>query len=1096
MRLSLGRKILTAIALVVIIAQSFSPYAANFLQKTYAQEDSQATVSPTSDQKTSPAPIDTISPTPTVTPTPTDAPTPTISPSPTVAPSVTPIPTDNLSPPINNSPTATPIPTISPAPTDATVSATPTPTNITTGNEQLSMTILKDVSAPSINLDAIASQGSASLITDKPDYAPTDTALITGSNLLPNTTYILTVSSTDNPSTSKDASVMSDDNGVFAYAYQLDGNYRPNYKAELKDETGTVVATTTFTDTPITPSTNDINRTNGWAHVDQLSQGVGTTDLQFISTRVFWSCFEYRTDGDISKVINENGGANYNSNIRDGLYPYFCEKNSSDTKTIHAIQYVEVRMVFGAETDERFDWTRFDVATAPSDTTPPPVPTLVSPANGAYVKPTGLVLDWSDVSDLVSNPVTYYYQSALSPSVGAHNSLTSPIYGPVSQGTNSQIDASGTADGTYYWQVKACDALNNCSDWSGPWKITVDNITPTTPTINGFLNPNLPCGAITNIKNVTVDWSDSSDANGIAGYNYEINYPLSPGPGQGTWDTFFTTSQYIGSLNEGTHYIKVQAKDLAGNVSNWSNVCSITYDSIAPVAQVTSPADGALLSYVNNGTFDVRGTVTDSNPDHYYLHISGPGGYSVGPGTVYDKSSFTDKSLFNWNLSGLASGSYTIDLEARDAAGNKDAGSVDVHTVTVDNTAPLAPTITSPSNGQYFTVIPIIANWTAVTDSSGISKYQVGYVYDDHHTFADSTCSDLSHGGCRDVAGNVTSRGHVPGLNEQGGVTIYVRAVDGGGNVGAWSKPIHYVYDATAPTTPVATPSAGDYDVTSMLVTLTSTESGSGLAGIYYTTDGTTTPDKNSTPYSGPITVDQDMTIKAIAYDNAGNESSVLSAAYGVVPIISNEHITGTGDNSLVITWTTNFPTTSRVIYDTTSHPTPGSGPNYGYAYSIGPQDTSPKVKDHSVTITGVNVNQTYYYRVISGGSPEAVGKENPFTTRYTFGLPGDGLSDGASTGTGGNAPSANTAVLGATSLAFAGTGEEVLGTNTQQGEVLGVATNSATPTPSVSSDEPKQTLISSSVNWVLNPITITIVTLVLLAIIAYFVYRKRRNSL
>lgn len=111
----------------------------------------------------------------------------------------------------------------------------------------------------------------------------------------------------------------------------------------------------------VTPSTNDINRTNGWAHVDQLSQGIGTTDLQFISTRNFYSCFEYRTDGDTTQIISENGGVNYNTNVTDGLYPYFCQKNNSSTHTIQANAYVEVRMVFGAETDERFDWTRFDV---------------------------------------------------------------------------------------------------------------------------------------------------------------------------------------------------------------------------------------------------------------------------------------------------------------------------------------------------------------------------------------------------------------------------------------------------------------------------------------------------------------------------------------------------------------------------------------------------------------------------------------------------------------------------------------------------------------------------------------------------------------
>ena len=111
----------------------------------------------------------------------------------------------------------------------------------------------------------------------------------------------------------------------------------------------------------VTPSTNDINRTLGWAHVDQISQGIGETDLQFISPRTFWSCFEYRTDGDTTQVISTNGGVNWNTDITDGLYPYHCQNNDSSTHTIYANEYVEVRMVFGGETDERFDWTRFDV---------------------------------------------------------------------------------------------------------------------------------------------------------------------------------------------------------------------------------------------------------------------------------------------------------------------------------------------------------------------------------------------------------------------------------------------------------------------------------------------------------------------------------------------------------------------------------------------------------------------------------------------------------------------------------------------------------------------------------------------------------------
>ena len=109
MNLSLGRRILTAIALVAIIAQSFSPYAVN-LQKAHAQEDSQTIISSTPDQTTptvseTPIPDQTVTPTPTdtISPTPTDTPTPEITseltPTPTVdnTATATPTPTDNLS---------------------------------------------------------------------------------------------------------------------------------------------------------------------------------------------------------------------------------------------------------------------------------------------------------------------------------------------------------------------------------------------------------------------------------------------------------------------------------------------------------------------------------------------------------------------------------------------------------------------------------------------------------------------------------------------------------------------------------------------------------------------------------------------------------------------------------------------------------------------------------------------------------------------------------------------------------------------------------------------------------------------------------------
>lgn len=112
-----------------------------------------------------------------------------------------------------------------------------------------------------------------------------------------------------------------------------------------------------------------------------------------------------------------------------------------------------------------------------TDTDVPALPVHLSPADGAVVKPAGLVLDWTDVVDPSGSAVSYQYQSALSNATTTGNALSTPIYNATLGA--SQIDASGTSDGTYFWQVKACDTANNCTDWTNPWSLTVDSVLPT-----------------------------------------------------------------------------------------------------------------------------------------------------------------------------------------------------------------------------------------------------------------------------------------------------------------------------------------------------------------------------------------------------------------------------------------------------------------------------------------------------------------------------------------------------------------------------------------------------------------------------------------
>lgn len=109
-------------------------------------------------------------------------------------------------------------------------------------------------------------------------------------------------------------------------------------------------------------STNDANRSLGWAHVNQVSVADGMMTLELVSTRPLRSCFEIRSDGDTSQRVS---ASHFNRAVTDGLYPFTCVNNVTQRKTVAATDYVEVRLAFSAATEEQFAWTRFDLVHDP-----------------------------------------------------------------------------------------------------------------------------------------------------------------------------------------------------------------------------------------------------------------------------------------------------------------------------------------------------------------------------------------------------------------------------------------------------------------------------------------------------------------------------------------------------------------------------------------------------------------------------------------------------------------------------------------------------------------------------------------------------------
>ncbi|MCX6720409.1 MAG: DUF5011 domain-containing protein [Candidatus Staskawiczbacteria bacterium] len=103
--------------------------------------------------------------------------------------------------------------------------------------------------------------------------------------------------------------------------------------------------------------------------------------------------------------------------------------------------------------------------------------------------------------------------------------------------------------------------------------------------------------------------------------------------------------------------------------------------------------------------------------------------------------------------------------------------------------------------------------------------------------------------------------------------------------------------------------------------------------------------------------------------------------------MISGIASTGVTTDTLTLTWTTNLPASSYVIYSAEGEnhtlnmaDNAGTPPLFGYAHATAELDTDPKVTSHTVVITGLTPFTNYYFRTVSRGSL-AVSGEYKVTT-------------------------------------------------------------------------------------------------------------------
>ena len=129
-------------------------------------------------------------------------------------------------------------------------------------------------------------------------------------------------------------------------------------------------------------------------------------------------------------------------------------------------------------------------------------------------------------------------------------------------------------------------------------------------------------------------------------------------------------------------------------------------DSIAP----TMPTN-VTASKVGGTSFEVRWTASTDNV--------GVTGYNVYVNGVYNKT-VTNPATTLIGLSNLTT--YSISVQAVDAAKNRSALSAQISATTTDSTAPSAPTNVASSN---VTKTGVRVTWTAATDNVAVTNYNI-----------------------------------------------------------------------------------------------------------------------------------------------------------------------------------------------------------------------------------------------------------------------------------------------------------------------------------------------------------------------------------
>lgn len=220
---------------------------------------------------------------------------------------------------------------------------------------------------------------------------------------------------------------------------------------------------------------------------------------------------------------------------------------------------------------------------------------------------------------------------------------------PVEYGTLGRWYATDIAEGQYTIRLTVETTLGQSAQAQST--VTIDNAAPAAPVL---------LSVTASGDRVTVDWADNAESD-IATYYIYRGYKRVADQ---------RTSLYVDStVPDGTFEYTVVAIDMAGNESGPSNGITVTIDTRAPHATITSPAYGQTF----DSAFPVSATSTDEDVSSIQFRISPVGSSSwtnVGEPVIHEP--------YTVNLDPRALGltldmTYVVDALAVDMGGRADS---------------------------------------------------------------------------------------------------------------------------------------------------------------------------------------------------------------------------------------------------------------------------------------------------------------------------------------------------------------------------------------------------------------------------------------